>query len=62
VRLAIGDGLWQTAAATPTYRLRMHDEEAGQVGLLGRISENGNNNWYACVQSRARSQVSQSRR
>jgi hypothetical protein len=47
VRLALGDGLWQTAAALPTYRLDVIDEEAGQVGLLGRISENGNNNWYA---------------
>src|SRR5262245_59100211 len=47
VRIAIGDGLWQTAAAMPTYRLDIIDEEAGQVGLLGRISENGNNNWYA---------------
>jgi hypothetical protein len=47
VRIALGDGLWQTAAALPTYRLDVIDEEAGQVGLLGRISENGNNNWYA---------------
>jgi hypothetical protein len=47
VRLTMGDGLWQTAAAMPTYRLDVIDEEAGQVGLLGRISENGNNNWYA---------------
>lgn len=47
VRLALGDGLWQTAAALPTYRLDIIDEEAEQVGLLGRISENGNNNWYA---------------
>jgi hypothetical protein len=47
VRLALGDGLWQTASAMPTYRLDVIDEEAGQVGLLGRISENGNNNWYA---------------
>jgi hypothetical protein len=47
VRIAVGDGLWQTAAAMPTYRLDIIDEEAGQVGLLGRISENGNNNWYA---------------
>ena len=31
----------------PTYRLDVIDEEAEQVGLLGRISENGNNNWYA---------------
>jgi hypothetical protein len=47
VRLTLGDGLWQTAAAMPTYRLDLIDEEAGQVALLGRISENGNNNWYA---------------
>jgi hypothetical protein len=46
VRLTMGDGLWQTAAAMPTYRLDVIDEEAGQVGLLGRISENGNNNWF----------------
>ncbi|HTY94062.1 MAG TPA: hypothetical protein VMC02_09250 [Steroidobacteraceae bacterium] len=47
VRLNLGDGLWQTAAALPTYRLDVIDDEAGQVGLLGRISENGNNNWFA---------------
>src|SRR5512139_2040209 len=46
VRLTLGDGLWQTASAMPTYRLDVIDEEAQQVGLLGRISENGNNNWY----------------
>ena len=46
VRLALGDGLWQTAAAPPTYRVDVIDEHSGQVGLLGRISENGNNNWY----------------
>ncbi len=47
VRLNLGDGLWQTASAAPTYRLDIIDEEAGQVGLLGRIEENGNNNWFA---------------
>lgn len=47
VRLNIGDGLWQTASAMPTYRVDVIDEEEGQVGLLGRINENGNNNWYA---------------
>jgi hypothetical protein len=47
VRLNLGDGLWQTASAMPSYRLDVIDEEAGQVGLLGRISENGNNNWFA---------------
>lgn len=47
VRLNVGDGLWQTASAMPTYRVDVIDEEEGQVGLLGRISENGNINWYA---------------
>ena len=47
VRLNLGDGLWQTASAMPTYRLDVIDDEAGQVGLLGRLSENGNNNWFA---------------
>ena len=47
VRLNLGDGLWQTAAGPPTYRLDVIDEESQQVGLLGRISENGNNNWFA---------------
>jgi hypothetical protein len=47
VRLNLTDGLWQTASAMPTYRLDVIDEEAGQVGLLGRINENGNNNFFA---------------
>jgi hypothetical protein len=47
VRLNLGDGLWQTASAMPTYRLDVIDDEAEQVGMLGRISENGNNNWFA---------------
>jgi hypothetical protein len=47
VRLNLTDGLWQTASAMPTYRVDVIDEEAGQVGLLGRIDENGNNNFYA---------------
>jgi len=47
VRLNIGDGLWQTAAALPTYRVEVIDEETRQVGLLGRILEGTNNNWYA---------------
>jgi hypothetical protein len=46
VRLTLGDGLWQMALAMPTYRLDVIDEEAGAVGMIGRISENGNNNWY----------------
>ena len=47
VRLSLGDGLWQTASAPPTYRVDVIDEQAGQVGLLGRINEGGNNNWFA---------------
>ena len=47
VRLNLTDGLWQTASAMPTYRVDVIDEKSGQVGLLGRINENGNNNWYA---------------
>lgn len=47
VRLNLTDGLWQTASAMPTYRVDVIDEKNGQVGLLGRIDENGNNNWFA---------------
>jgi hypothetical protein len=47
VRINLGDGLWRTASAPPTYRLDVIDEEAGQVGLLGRIKESDNNNWFA---------------
>jgi len=47
VRLNLTDGLWNTVTAMPTYRVDVIDEEAGQVGLLGRIDENGNNNWFA---------------
>jgi hypothetical protein len=47
VRLNLMDGLWQTASAMPSYRVDVIDEEAGQVGLLGRINENGNNNFFA---------------
>lgn len=47
VRLDLGDGLWQTASAMPTYRLDIIDEEAGEVGLLGRIRESSNDNWFA---------------
>lgn len=46
VRLNLTDGLWNTVTAMPTYRVDVIDEEAGQVGLLGRIDENGNNNWF----------------
>jgi hypothetical protein len=47
VRLNLNDGLWNTASALPTYRVDVIDEEAGQVGLLGKINENGNDNWFS---------------
>ena len=47
VRLHLADGLWNTASAMPTYRIDVIDEEAGQVGLLGIIDENGNKNFFA---------------
>ena len=47
VRLNLTDGLWNTASAMPTYRLDVVDEESGMVGLLGKIDENGNQNWFA---------------
>jgi hypothetical protein len=31
----------------PTYRVDVIDEHTQQVGLLGRIKEGGNDNWYA---------------
>ena len=46
VRLNIGDGLWQTASAMPTYRVDVIDEQSQGVGLIGRINEGGNTNWY----------------
>ena len=47
VRLNLTDGLWHTVIAMPTYRVDVIDEEAGTVGLLGIINENGNRNWFA---------------
>jgi len=47
VRLNLGDGLWQTMSATPDYRITVIDDEAGQVGLLGIIDENGNRHFFA---------------
>ena len=47
VRLNLTDGLWNTVSAMPTYRVDVIDEEAGSVGLLGKIDENGNKNWFA---------------
>lgn len=36
-----GDGLWNTASGWGTYKLYIADPEAGQVGFLGTIRENG---------------------
>jgi hypothetical protein len=47
VRLNLGDGLWQTLSAAPDYRITVIDDEAGQVGLLGIINENGNRHFFA---------------
>jgi hypothetical protein len=47
VRLNLNDGLWNTASSMPTYQVDVVDEEAGSVGLLGMIEENGNRNWFA---------------
>jgi hypothetical protein len=47
VRLNLTDGLWNTASAMPTYRVDVIDEEAGSVGLLGIVDENGNKNFFA---------------
>ena len=43
VRLNLGDGLWQTAFAKPTYRVDVIDEIAGTVGLLGTWFLNASN-------------------
>jgi hypothetical protein len=47
VRLNLTDGLWHTVVGMPTYRVDVIDEEAGTVGMLGIINENGNKNWFA---------------
>lgn len=47
VRINLGDGLWRTVSAMPTYRLDVIDDEADTAGMLGRIDENGNDNWFA---------------
>src|SRR5262252_6977754 len=39
--LEIGDGLWRTASALPSYKLVFVDSEAAQVGLCGLLKENG---------------------
>jgi hypothetical protein len=40
-RLALGDGLWNTASARGTYKLYVADPQAGQAGFFGTIRESG---------------------
>jgi hypothetical protein len=47
VRLNLTDGLWQTVTDLPVYRIDIVDEEAGSVGMLGIIFENGKRNFFA---------------
>ncbi|MBF8270643.1 MAG: hypothetical protein HW386_2352 [Gammaproteobacteria bacterium] len=47
VRLNLNDGLWQTVSDLPVYRIDIVDEEAGSIGMLGIILENGNRNFFA---------------
>jgi len=47
VRLTLNDGLWHTVTELPVYRVDIVDEEAGSVGMIGIIFENGNRNFFA---------------
>jgi len=39
--LRLGDGLWGTASGPGKYKLYVSDPDAGQVGFLGTVFENG---------------------
>lgn len=39
-RLELGDGLWNTASATGSYKLYIADMQSGQIGFFGTIREN----------------------
>ncbi len=39
--IPLGEGLWGTASALGTYKLYVSDPQAGQVGFLGTLRENG---------------------
>jgi len=41
VQLRLGEALWRTASAVGSYRLTFADPQAGQVGFMGTIRENG---------------------
>jgi hypothetical protein len=41
VSLRLGEALWRTASAIGAYRLTFADPQAGQVGFMGTIRENG---------------------
>ena len=40
-RLAIGDGLWNTASGLGAYKLYVSDPEGGQAAFFGSVLENG---------------------
>jgi hypothetical protein len=39
--IPLGEGVWGTASALGTYKLYIADPQAGQVGFLGTLRENG---------------------
>jgi hypothetical protein len=39
--IPFGDGLWNTATGIGTYKLYVSDPQAGQIGFLGMLRENG---------------------
>jgi len=39
--IPLGEGVWGTATALGTYKLYIADPQAGQVGFLGTMTENG---------------------
>jgi hypothetical protein len=39
--IPLGEGIWGTASAPGTYKLYVADPQAGQVGFLGTMRENG---------------------
>jgi hypothetical protein len=47
VRLALGEGLWQTITGIEPYKLYIADPAAGQVGYFGVITEHGKVNVFA---------------
>ena len=40
-KIPLGEGIWGTASAPGTYKLYVADPQAGEVGFLGTLRENG---------------------